>query len=309
VRVRTINPELYSDETLGDLEPRTPLPVFRTFVGLISYADREGRFRWSPRAIRGALAPCWDGDMGATLDALASAGLLVRYSVDGESYGYIPLHGRYTTVHPKETASTLPEESRDSGEQPGAPGGAPPFRELPEASRDSGNSLSDQLRSSLLNSDPSDPDPDQPDQVGSAPASTGATPLQREPLPHELAERRATAEPTGARPALRFEFRPEWKPKTTHRDLARSLGLTDEEVGERLHDCRNKTYPTGFRSEDKQFNRELAWAARDKETRTFKAQQLAARKANPHGFDENPGARRRPDDPRPEPVFGRISAG
>lgn len=131
----------------------------------------------------------------------------------------------------------------------------------------------------------------------------------REPLPHERAEARAAAEPTGARPALRFEFRPEWKPKTSHRDLARSLGLTDEEVGERLHDCRNKTYPNGFRSEDKQFNRELAWAARDKETRTFKAQQLAARKANPHGLDENPGARRRPDDPRPQPVFDRIGAG
>lgn len=309
MRVRTINPELYADEQLGDLELQTPLPVFRTFVGLISYADREGRFRWSARAIRGALAPCWDGDMAATLEALASVGLVVRYSVDGEAYGYIPLHSRYTTVHPKETPSALPEPSRDSRNLPGTPGETS-FRELREPSRDSGNPLSDQLRSSLLNSDPSDPDPDLPDQVGSARASTDATPLHREPLPHELAEARAAAaEPTGTRPALRFEFRPEWKPKTSHRDLARQLGLTDEEVGERLHDCRNKTYPNGFRSEDKQFNRELAWAARDKETRTFKEQQSAARKANPHGFDENPGARRRPGDPRPEPVFGRIGAG
>lgn len=299
MRVRTINPELYSDETLGDLEPRTPLPVFRTFVGLISYADREGRFRWSPRAIRGAIAPCWDGDMAATLEALASVGLVVRYSVDGEAYGYIPLHGRYTTVHPKEVRSVLPQPP----ESPGS------IREPLEASRDSGTPLSDQLRSSLLNSDPSDPDPDQPDQVGSACASTDATPLHREPLPHEHAAARAAAEPTGTRPALRYEFRPDWKPKTSHRDLARSLGLTDEEVGERLHDCRNKTYPNGFRSEDKQFNRELAWAARDKETRTFKAQQAAARKANPHGFDEHPGRNRRPDDPRPEPVFGRAGAG
>lgn len=107
-------------------------------------------------------------------------------------------------------------------------------------------------------------------------------------MPHELSERRKAAEATtpGARPVIRYEFREGWKPKRSHRELGISLGLTDEDIGARLHDCRNKVYEKGFTSEDKQFNRELAWAARDKETAAFK------RKANNVRDFEQPGHRR-----------------
>jgi len=127
-------------------------------------------------------------------------------------------------------------------------------------------------------------DPKQEVEAGRASAPEHARAL----MPHELAERRKAAEATtpGARPVIRYEFREGWKPKRSHRELGISLGLTDHDIGARLHDCRNKVYEKGFTSEDKQFNRELAWAARDKETAAFK------RKANNVRDFEQPGHRR-----------------
>ena len=109
-------------------------------------------------------------------------------------------------------------------------------------------------------------------------------------MPHEVSERRQAQETTpGARPVVLFEFRPEWKPKKSHQQLGYSLGLNDDDIGARVHDCRNKTYEKGFTSEDRQFNRELAWAARDKETAAFKQQTRKA--SNVRDF-EQPGHRR-----------------
>lgn len=103
-----------------------------------------------------------------------------------------------------------------------------------------------------------------------------------------------------------YKFPKGWKPKTPrHVDDGRLLGLTPAEVERHAFEVRCKDYPHGFSDPDDQFSRELSWAARDKETRTFQQQ----RKANPNGFNENPGAGRRPDDPRPAPVFRRRGVG
>lgn len=104
-----------------------------------------------------------------------------------------------------------------------------------------------------------------------------------------------------ARPALMYKFPKGWNPKDPrHRDEGKMLGLTSQEVQRHAFECRNKDYPHGFSNADDQFSRELSWAARDKETRNFKA--------NPHGLDEKPGRFRKPNDPRPPTVFGAITA-
>lgn len=108
-RSRQIKPELFADEQLGDLEQETGLPIFRAFVGLLVFADREGRFRWAPRALKGAIAPCWAGDFAKALDALASKSFIIRYTVNGEDYGYIRSFHKHQTIHPKEAASVLPD--------------------------------------------------------------------------------------------------------------------------------------------------------------------------------------------------------
>lgn len=110
-RIRTVKPEVFSDEALGDLERQTGLPVFRVFVGLWCFADREGRFEWLPRSLRGAIAPCWDGDMEAVLEALASKSYIIRYTVSGKDYGYIRAFTKHQRVNQREAPSDLPDPS------------------------------------------------------------------------------------------------------------------------------------------------------------------------------------------------------
>jgi hypothetical protein len=128
-RSRTIKPEIFDDEVLADLELKTGLPLFRVFAGLWCFADREGRFEWAPRSLRGSIHPCWDGDMGAALEALASRSYIVRYTVSGRDYGYIRSFKRHQHVHQKEQQSLLPDPSEHgSAELPVIPGKDPPGR-------------------------------------------------------------------------------------------------------------------------------------------------------------------------------------
>lgn len=86
-------------------------------------------------------------------------------------------------------------------------------------------------------------------------------------------------------PALSFSFKEGWQPNAEHRARGQELGLTDDEMLARADDCLLKAYPHGFKSEDAQFMRELAWAARDKEKAKF--EETRRRNVN-----EKPGANR-----------------
>lgn len=107
-RIRTIKPEIHTDEELWDLEQQTGLPVFRAFVGLWSYADREGRFEWRPRPLKAAILPYWEGDFEEVLDALVVARFVIRYSVDGKTYGWVRTFTEHQVVNTREPPSFLP---------------------------------------------------------------------------------------------------------------------------------------------------------------------------------------------------------
>ncbi len=109
------------------------------------------------------------------------------------------------------------------------------------------------------------------------------------PLQPSRRDRETAQEATGGRPAGKFEFDPAWRPKPKHRARGVELGLTDQEILARAEDCLLKLYTHPFPNEDKQFMRELGWAARDKETAKFKRDSLANRRDN-----EMPGHDRRP---------------
>lgn len=111
-----MKPEIYDDEVLADLELKTDLPLFRIFTGLWCFADREGRFEWAPRSLRGKIHPCWDGDFGAALEALASKSYIVRYTVDGKDYGYVRTFKTHQPIHPREPRSTLPGPSEHASQ-------------------------------------------------------------------------------------------------------------------------------------------------------------------------------------------------
>jgi hypothetical protein len=109
-RIRTIKPEAHTDEALWDLEVETGLPIFRAFLGLWAFADFNGRFEWRPRALKAGVLPYWDGDFAVVLDALTSAGFVIRYEVDGKTYGVVRTFTEHQVINKRErdAGSTIP---------------------------------------------------------------------------------------------------------------------------------------------------------------------------------------------------------
>lgn len=108
-RIRTVKPELFTDERLWDLGVETGLPVLQAFIGLWCFADREGRFEWRPRALRAMILPFWEGDMASVLEALASRSFITRYVVDGSEFGHIRTFSAHQVIPHREAQSTLPD--------------------------------------------------------------------------------------------------------------------------------------------------------------------------------------------------------
>jgi hypothetical protein len=107
-RIRSVKPEIHTDEELWDLELETGLPLFRAFVGLWNYADREGRFEWRPRPLKAAILPYWEGDFEAALDALVAGRFVVKYTVGGKAYGWVRTFTEHQVVNTREPPSSLP---------------------------------------------------------------------------------------------------------------------------------------------------------------------------------------------------------
>jgi hypothetical protein len=89
-RIRTIKPEFFRHELLQDLEAQNPksYPML-VFAGLITQADKNGAFLWRPRYLKLDILPFLAFDIDQSLRVLADAGLIGRYSVDGQEYGIV----------------------------------------------------------------------------------------------------------------------------------------------------------------------------------------------------------------------------
>lgn len=103
-RVRNLDPGFFTNEELVEL----PFEFRLLFAGLWTLADREGRLEDRPKRIRMELFPCDAVDCDAGLQALHDAGLVVRYSVDGAAYLWIPKFHDHQRPHPRETPSRIP---------------------------------------------------------------------------------------------------------------------------------------------------------------------------------------------------------
>lgn len=110
-RIRTIKPDFFRHEPLFEAEKATGLPLRIAFAGLWTAADREGRFRWKPRSLKLDCLPYDDVDFEAVLEALRAAGLVVKYTVDGSEYGFIPSWHKHQHINQREAASNLPVPS------------------------------------------------------------------------------------------------------------------------------------------------------------------------------------------------------
>lgn len=114
-RIRTVKPELFEHEELFDLEKATGLPLRLAFIGLFTCCDREGRFKWRPRALKKNVLPYDDHiDFSRVLDALGTRGFVRKYVVDGEEYGVIPTWDKHQVINNRESESDLPYPEENS---------------------------------------------------------------------------------------------------------------------------------------------------------------------------------------------------
>lgn len=98
-RIRSVHPDICVSETMANL----PANLERTFVRLWTHCDDEGRCEDRPRIIKAAIYPLHDEmtwqAVSDELDALADAGLLVRYEAEGR--GYVQICGWDEYQHPQ----------------------------------------------------------------------------------------------------------------------------------------------------------------------------------------------------------------
>lgn len=112
-RIRTVKPELFRHESLYEAEIKTNLPLRLAYIGLFTACDREGRFKWKPRALKLDVLPYDQLDFSRVLDALVTHGFLVKYEFEGDEFGCIPTWSQHQVINNRESTSLLPslEES------------------------------------------------------------------------------------------------------------------------------------------------------------------------------------------------------
>jgi len=108
-RIRTIKPSFFRHGGLYDAEKETRLPIRVAYAGLWTACDKEGRFRWNPRELKLDCLPHDELDFSRVLDALTTRGFIVKYTVDGITYGCIPSWKDHQVVNNRETPSLFPE--------------------------------------------------------------------------------------------------------------------------------------------------------------------------------------------------------
>lgn len=120
-RARGIKPGFFTDAEVIELTFEARL----LFIGLWCLADREGRLKDRPKQIKMELFPADDVDVNIGLTALASRGLIVRYSVAGDNLIEVPNFAKHQHPHHQEKPSDLPGPEGADAEP------ADPTREAP----------------------------------------------------------------------------------------------------------------------------------------------------------------------------------
>lgn len=100
LRIRTLKPEVWQDEKVGKLSRDARL----LFVGLITLADDDGRFRALDSLVLGHVFP-YDTDaprkLAKWMKELGKAGLVLIYEVDSVVYGAFPKWSSHQKINRK----------------------------------------------------------------------------------------------------------------------------------------------------------------------------------------------------------------
>lgn len=111
-RIRTIKPSFWADEGVAELSRDARLLT----IGLISFADDEGRFLASTAAISGFCFPHDDlpaAKVRRWLDEVERVGIVRLYSVNRREYGAFPNWVRHQKIsHPAPSVIPAPPSLR-----------------------------------------------------------------------------------------------------------------------------------------------------------------------------------------------------
>jgi len=129
MRIRTVKPEFWTDECIGELS----IPARLFFIALLNYADDEGNFKVRIKQIKIHTFPYDDIDIVPLLKELVNSKLLRLYVVNGDSFCNItnfkkhqkinrpspPIHPSFTdnsvSSHILLTDNSLGKEGRKEG--------------------------------------------------------------------------------------------------------------------------------------------------------------------------------------------------
>lgn len=134
-RIRTIKPEFFLSETVAQLS----LAAERSFVGMLTQADDEGRLRDSAPVLNGALWPHRPdhtvADMQSDIDEIVALGILCRYTVAGKRYLHFVTWKEHQKIsHPstRNLSPACPIHDGGGGGKPAKPTPDSPSLPFPE---------------------------------------------------------------------------------------------------------------------------------------------------------------------------------
>lgn len=119
-RIRSVKPEFWASEDLAECSRDARL----LYVGLWNLSDEHARLRGGARYIKGQLFP-YDDDLTADavealIDELAAKGKVVRYTVDGGRYLFLPSLAKHQRLDAAKVVSKLPAPPEDQGAEKSA---------------------------------------------------------------------------------------------------------------------------------------------------------------------------------------------
>lgn len=118
-RIRTIKPEIWVDEKLVECT----IPARLLFIGLLNFADDDGRMEYRPKKIKMQVYPADSLDIEALLGELRREKVVKVYVVDGKEYLQISGFAKHQKVD-KRSKSRYPgpeQSSSNPAESPRIP--------------------------------------------------------------------------------------------------------------------------------------------------------------------------------------------
>lgn len=102
-RIRSIKPELWTDERLAECS----LSARLLFIGLLNFADDNGNQVYSAKRIKMQVFPADNIETQPLIEELITHGLLIEYSVSGEKYLNIKGFKKHQVIN-RPTKSNIP---------------------------------------------------------------------------------------------------------------------------------------------------------------------------------------------------------